>query len=120
MLKDNHIGAAGGITQAIAMARDYAPFVHKIEVETETLEMVEEAVNAGADIIMLDNMDFETMEKAMKIIGTGAKTEISGNVDKTTLPDLLKLEPDYVSMGAITYSAPVLDFSLKNLHPTGE
>ena len=120
MLKDNHIGAAGGITQAIAMARDYAPFVHKIEVETETLEMVEEAVNAGADIIMLDNMDFETMDKAMKIIGTGAKTEISGNVDKTTLPDLLKLEPDYVSMGAITYSAPVLDFSLKNLHPTGE
>ena len=117
LLKDNHIGAAGSITKAIEMARDYAPFVRKIEIETETLEQVKEAVNAGADIIMLDNMDNETMKKAVEIIGNRAQTECSGNVTKERLKSIAETGVDFVSCGSLTHSAPILDFSLKNLKP---
>lgn len=117
MLKDNHIGAAGSITKAVQMAKDYAPFVRKIEVEVETLEQVQEAVEAGADIIMLDNMDNETMKKAVAIIGNKAQTECSGNVTKARLKEIAEIGVDFVSSGAITYSAPIMDLSLKNLHP---
>lgn len=120
MLKDNHISAAGGITDAVTMAKAYAPAGQKIEVETETLDMVREALEVGADIIMLDNMDIDTMRKAMSMVDNKAETEISGNVTQETLPELLKLEADYISMGALTHSAPILDFSLKNLHALGE
>ena len=117
LLKDNHIGAAGSITKAIQMAKAYAPFVRKIEIETETLEQVEEAVNAGADIIMLDNMDNETMQKAVKLIGGRAETECSGNVTKERLKSIAEVGVDFVSCGALTHSAPIMDISLKNLKP---
>lgn len=117
LLKDNHIGAAGSITKAIQMAKAYAPFVRKIEIETETLEQVEEAVNAGADIIMLDNMDNETMRKAVEIINERAETECSGNVTKERLKSIAEVGVDFVSCGALTHSAPIMDISLKNLTP---
>ena len=116
LLKDNHIGAAGSITKAIEMAKAYAPFVRKIEIETETLEQVKEAVEAGADIIMLDNMDVDTMKKAVEIIDGRAQTECSGNVTKENIKNIIDSGVDYVSSGAITYSAPILDISMKNLH----
>lgn len=116
MLKDNHIGAAGGVQKAIEMAKEYAPFVRKIEVEVENLDMVREAVEAGADIIMLDNMKHEDMEEAMKIIDGKAEVEVSGNVTKENIARLTDLGVDYISSGALTHSAPILDISLKNLH----
>lgn len=116
MLKDNHIGAAGSIAKAVAMAKEYAPFVRKIEVEVENLEMVKEAVEAGADIIMLDNMDHDTMAKAMEIIAGRAQVEVSGNITKENIAKITDLGIDFVSSGALTHSAPILDISLKNLH----
>ena len=116
LLKDNHIGAAGSITKAIQMAKAYAPFVRKIEIETETLEQVKEAVEAGADIIMLDNMDVATMKEAVAIINGRAKTECSGNVTKENIKNIIDSGVDYVSSGALTHSAPILDISMKNLH----
>lgn len=116
MLKDNHIGAAGGVKKAIAMAKEYAPFVRKIEVEVENLEMVKEAVEAGADIIMLDNMSHEQMSEAMKIIDGKAEVEVSGNVTRENIARLTDLGVDFISSGALTHSAPILDISLKNLH----
>ena len=116
LLKDNHIGAAGSVANAIKMAKDYAPFVRKIEVEVETLEQVKEAVEAGADIIMLDNMSHSDMEQAMKIINKKAEVEVSGNVTKENIARLADLGVDYVSSGALTHSSPILDLSLKNLH----
>lgn len=117
LLKDNHIGAAGSVIKAVRMAQEYAPFVRKIEVECENLDMVAEAVEAGADIIMLDNMDKETMKEAIRIIGGRAKTECSGNVTKENVANLIDIGVDYISSGALTHSAPILDLSLKNLHP---
>ncbi len=116
LIKDNHIGAAGSVAKAIAMAKEYAPFVRKIEVETENLDMVKQAVEAGADIIMLDNMDNATMKKAVEIIAGRAETECSGNVTKERLKEIAEIGVDYVSSGALTYGAPLLDLSLKNLH----
>ena len=116
LLKDNHIGAAGSITKAVQMAKEYAPFVRKIEIETETLEQVKEAVEAGADIIMLDNMDVATMKEAVAIINGRAKTECSGNVTKENIKNIIDSGVDYVSSGALTHSAPILDISMKNLH----
>ena len=116
LLKDNHIGAAGGVAKAIKMAKDYAPFVRKIEVEVETLEQVKEAVEAGANIIMLDNMDHETLKKAIAIIDGRAEIEVSGNVTKENISHLTDLGVDYISSGALTHSAPIMDISLKNLH----
>lgn len=115
MLKDNHIEAAGGVAKAIAMAKEYAPFVRKIEVEVENLEMTREAVNAGADIIMLDNMDHDTMAEAIEIIGGKAEIEISGNVDEAKVEMIRDLKVDYVSSGTLTHSSPILDLSLKNM-----
>lgn len=115
MLKDNHIEAAGGVAKAIAMAKEYAPFVRKIEVEVENLEMTREAVNAGADIIMLDNMDHDTMAEAIGIIDGKAEIEISGNVDEVKVEMIRDLKVDYVSSGALTHSSPILDLSLKNM-----
>ena len=115
MLKDNHIAAAGSITNAVKMAKDYASFVRKIEVEVENLEQVKEAVEAGADIIMLDNMSVENMKKAIEIIDGRAETECSGNVTKENIEKLTALGVDYISSGALTHSAPILDLSLKNL-----
>ena len=115
LLKDNHISAAGGIRQAVEAARAYAPFVRKIEVEVENLPMVQEAVESGADIIMLDNMTPEDMAKAVKLIDGRAKTECSGNVTKETVERLKGIGLDYVSCGALTHSAPILDMSMKNL-----
>lgn len=117
LLKDNHIGAAGSVSRAVAMAKEYAPFVRKIEVEVESIDMVYEAVDAGADIIMLDNMDNETMRKAVNIIGNKAQTEVSGNVTKERLHEIAELGVDFVSCGALTYLAPLMDLSLKNLKP---
>ena len=117
LLKDNHIGAAGGVKEAIARAKEYAPFVRKIEVEVEDLAMVKEAVEAGADIIMLDNMDHDTMAQAMAIIDGKAEVEVSGNMTEENLAKLSGLGVDYVSSGALTHSAPIMDISLKNLHP---
>lgn len=116
LLKDNHIGAAGSVTAAVKMAKEYAPFVRKIEVEVENLDMVKEAVEAGADIIMLDNMSTEEMQKAISIIDGRAETECSGNVTKENIGRLTSLGIDYISSGALTHSAPILDISLKNLH----
>lgn len=116
LLKDNHIGAAGGVANAVRMAKEYAPFVRKIEVEVENLDMVKEAVEAGADIIMLDNMSTEEMQEAIRIIGGRAETECSGNVTKENIGRLVSLGVDYISSGALTHSAPILDISLKNLH----
>lgn len=115
LLKDNHIGAAGSVTKAIQMAKAYAPFVRKIEVETETLEQVQEAVAAGADIIMLDNMDNDTMRRALELIDGRAETECSGNVTKERLREIAEIGVDFVSCGALTHSAPIMDISLKNL-----
>ena len=117
LLKDNHIGAAGGVAKAIEMARAYAPFVRKIEVEVENLDMCREALDAGADIIMLDNMSADDMAKAVEMIGGRAITEISGNVTAQNIENIKKVGADFVSSGAITHSAPILDLSLKNLHP---
>ena len=117
LLKDNHIGAAGSVTKAIEMARDYAPFVRKIEVECENLDMVREAADAGVDIIMLDNMTPAQMKEAVAVINGRAKTECSGNVTKENIATILDTGVDYVSSGALTHSAPILDVSLKNLHP---
>ena len=117
LLKDNHIGAAGSVAKAVAMAKEYAPFVRKIEIEVETMEQVKEAVEAGADIIMLDNMTPEMMKEAVKLIDGRAKTECSGNVTKENIAKIRDVGVDYVSSGALTHSAPILDISLKNLHP---
>ena len=117
LLKDNHIGAAGGVGAAVRAAREYAPFVRKVEVEVENLDMVREAVEAGADIIMLDNMPAEEMSAAIALIGGRAVTEISGNVTEETIPRIREIGADFVSSGALTHSAPILDLSLKNLHP---
>lgn len=117
LLKDNHIGAAGSVKAAIKAAKEYAPFVRKIEVEVETLEMVKEAVQAGADIIMLDNMDHDTMKQALDIIDGSAEIEISGNVTKENIEKIKDLRVDFISSGALTHSAPILDVSLKNLKP---
>ena len=117
LLKDNHIGAAGSITKAIRMAKEYAPFVRKIEIEVETLEQVKEAVAAGADIIMLDNMTPEMMKQAVALIDGKAQTECSGNVTKENIAKIRDIGVDFVSSGALTHSAPILDISMKNLHP---
>ncbi len=117
LLKDNHIGAAGGVKEAVLMAKEYAPFVRKIEVEAENLDMVKEAVEAGADIIMLDNMTPEVMKEAIAFIDHKAEIEISGNVTKENIARIKDLGVDYVSSGALTHSAPILDISLKNLRP---
>lgn len=116
LLKDNHIGAAGSITKAIRMAKEYAPFVRKIEIEVETLEQVKEAVAAGADIIMLDNMTPEMMKQAVALIDGKAQTECSGNVTKENIAKIRDIGVDFVSSGALTHSAPILDISMKNLH----
>lgn len=116
LLKDNHIGAAGGVTRAVRMAKEYAPFVRKIEIEVENLDMVREAVEAGADIIMLDNMSPEEMREAVRIIDGRAQTECSGNVTKENIAGLAEIGVDYISSGALTHSAPILDISMKNLH----
>jgi len=116
LLKDNHIGAAGGVKKAVHMAKEYAPFVRKIEVETETVAMVKEAVEAGADIIMLDNMSQEQMKEAIDVISGRAEVEVSGNVTRENIARLTELGVDYISSGALTHSAPILDLSLKNLH----
>lgn len=115
LLKDNHIGAAGSVARAVKLAKEYAPFVRKIEVEAENLDMVKEAVEAGADIIMLDNMSSEEMKEAIRVIGGRAETECSGNVTKENIGRLVSLGVDYISSGALTHSAPILDISLKNL-----
>lgn len=115
LIKDNHIGAAGSVTKAIEMAKEYAPFVRKIEVEVETLDMLEEALTAGADIIMLDNMDNETMKEAVRRVAGKAETECSGNVTKQRLKEIAEIGVDYVSCGALTHSARIMDVSLKNL-----
>lgn len=117
LLKDNHIGAAGGVKEAITAAKEYAPFVRKIEVEVENQKMVEEAVEAGADIIMLDNMDTDALKKAIAFIDGRAEIEVSGNVTKENIARLVDLGVDFISSGALTHSAPIMDISLKNLHP---
>ena len=116
LLKDNHIGAAGSVAKAVAMAKEYAPFVRKIEVEVENLDMVKEAVEAGADIIMLDNMSTEMMKEAVELIAGRAQTECSGNITKENIAKILETGVDFVSSGALTHSAPILDISMKNLH----
>lgn len=116
LLKDNHIGAAGSITNAVRMAKEYAPFVRKIEVEVETLDQVKEAVEAGADIIMLDNMTTDQMMAAIDLIDGRAETECSGNVTKENIERLISLGVDYISSGALTHSSPIMDISMKNLH----
>lgn len=116
LLKDNHIGAAGSVAKAVAMAKAYAPFVRKIEIEVESLEQVKEAVKAGADIIMLDNMTPEQMKEAVELIDGRAETECSGNVTKENIARIREVGVDYVSSGALTHSAPILDISMKNLH----
>jgi nicotinate-nucleotide pyrophosphorylase (carboxylating) len=116
LLKDNHIGAAGSVTKAIQMAKAYAPFVRKIEIEVETLEQVKEAVEAGADIIMLDNMTPEVMKQAVELIDGRAQIECSGNITKENIQKIREIGVDFVSSGALTHSAPILDISMKNLH----
>lgn len=120
LLKDNHIGAAGSVTNAIKMAKEYAPFVRKIEVEVETFAMVKEAVEAGANIIMLDNMTHDQIKEAIEYINGRAEVEVSGNVTKENIAKLTDLGVDFISSGALTHSAPILDLSLKNLHPIEE
>ncbi len=115
LIKDNHIDAAGSIANAVKMAKEYAPFVRKIEVETENLQMVKEACEAGADIIMLDNMSIDEMREAIEVIDGRAVTECSGNVTKENLKKLADVGVDYVSSGALTHSAPIMDISMKNL-----
>ncbi len=116
LIKDNHIGAAGGVANAIKLAKEYAPFVRKIEVEVENLTMLQEALDAGADIIMLDNMTDEDMKKAVEMVAGKAETECSGNITKENIARIINIGVDYVSSGALTHSAPILDVSLKNLH----
>lgn len=116
LLKDNHIGAAGGVKEAVQMAKEYAPFVRKIEIEVENLDMLKEALDAGADIIMLDNMSVEDMKEAVKLVSGKAETECSGNVTKENVERLVGIGVDYISSGALTHSSPILDLSLKNLH----
>ena len=116
LLKDNHIGAAGGVREAVQMAKEYAPFVRKIEIEVENLDMLREALEAGADIIMLDNMSVEDMREAVKLCAGKAETECSGNVTKENVAKLVDIGVDYISSGALTHSSPILDLSLKNLH----
>ena len=116
LLKDNHIGAAGGVKEAVQMAKEYAPFVRKIEIEVENLDMLREALEAGADIIMLDNMSVEDMREAVKLCTGKAETECSGNVTKENVAKLVDIGVDYISSGALTHSSPILDLSLKNLH----
>ena len=116
LLKDDHIGAAGSVAKAVAMAKEYAPFVRKIEIEVETMEQVKEAVEAGADIIMLDNMTPEMMKEAVELIAGRAQTECSGNITKENIAKILETGVDFVSSGALTHSAPILDISMKNLH----
>ena len=116
LLKDNHIGAAGGVKAAVMMAKDYAPFVRKIEVEVENLDMFKEALEAGADIIMLDNMSVEDMKEAVALARGRAETECSGNVTRENIEKLVDIGVDYISSGALTHSAPIMDLSLKNLH----
>ena len=118
LLKDNHIGAAGSVAKAIEMAKEYCPFVRKIEIEVENLDMVKEAADAGADIIMLDNMSQDDMKEAIRIIDGRAETECSGNVTRENIAKLIDLGVDYISSGALTHSAPIMDISLKNLHAT--
>ena len=117
LIKDNHIGAAGSVKKAVEMAKEYAPFVRKIEVEVENLDMLKEALEAGADIIMLDNMTPEMMKEAVKLAKGKAETECSGNVTKENIQNIIDIGVDYVSSGALTHSAPILDLSLKNLKP---
>lgn len=116
LLKDNHIGAAGGVKEAVLMAKEYAPFVRKIEIEVENLNMLKEALEAGADIVMLDNMSVEDMKEAVKLAKGKAETECSGNVTKENVARLVDIGVDYISSGALTHSSPILDLSLKNLH----
>ena len=116
LLKDNHIGAAGGVKQAVLMAKEYAPFVRKIEIEVEDLDMLKEALEAGADIVMLDNMSVEDMKKAVEMTAGKAQTECSGNVTKENIARLVDIGVDFISSGALTHSAPILDLSMKNLH----
>ena len=116
LLKDNHIGAAGSVAKAVRMAKAYAPFVRKIEIEVETLDQVKEAVEAGADIIMLDNMTPEIMKQAVELIDGRAQTECSGNITKENIQKIREIGVDFVSSGALTHSAPILDISMKNLH----
>ena len=116
LLKDNHIGAAGSVAKAVAMAKEYAPFVRKIEIEVETMEQVKEAVEAGADIIMIDNITPEMMKEAVELIAGRAQTECSGNITKENIAKILETGVDFVSSGALTHSAPILDISMKNLH----
>jgi len=116
LLKDNHIGAAGGVKEAVKMAKEYAPFVRKIEIEVENLDMLKEALEAGADIIMLDNMSVEDMKEAVRLVAGKAETECSGNVTKENVARLVDIGVDYISSGALTHSSPILDLSLKNLH----
>ena len=116
LLKDNHIGAAGGVKEAVNMAREYAPFVRKIEIEVENLEMLKQALEAGADIIMLDNMSVEDMKEAVRLADGKAEIECSGNVTKESVEKLVDIGVDYISSGALTHSSPILDLSLKNLH----
>ena len=116
LLKDNHIGAAGGVKEAVQMAKEYAPFVRKIEIEVENLDMLQEALEAGADIIMLDNMSVEDMKEAVRLAAGKAETECSGNVTRENVARLVDIGVDYISSGALTHSSPILDLSLKNLH----
>lgn len=116
LLKDNHIGAAGSVAAAVKMAKEYAPFVRKIEIEVENLDMLKEALDAGADIVMLDNMSPEDMKKAVEMAKGKAETECSGNVTKENIARLTDIGVDYISSGALTHSAPIMDLSLKNLH----
>ena len=116
LLKDNHIGAAGGVKEAVMMAKEYAPFVRKIEIEVENLDMLKEALEAGADIIMLDNMSVEDMKEAVRLTAGRAETECSGNVTQENVAKLVDIGVDYISSGALTHSSPILDLSLKNLH----
>ena len=116
LLKDNHIGAAGGVGAAVRMAKEYAPFVRKIEIEVESLDMLKEALDAGADIVMLDNMSIDDMKEAVKLAAGRAETECSGNVTKENVDKLVDIGVDYISSGALTHSSPILDLSLKNLH----
>ena len=116
LLKDNHIGAAGSVAKAVKMAKAYAPFVRKIEIEVETLDQVKEAIEAGADIIMLDNMTPEVMKQAVELIDGRAQTECSGNITKENIQKIREIGVDFVSSGALTHSAPILDISMKNLH----
>ena len=118
LLKDNHIGAAGSVAKAVEMAKEYCPFVRKIEIEVENLDMVKEAADAGADIVMLDNMSHDDMKEAIRIIDGRAETECSGNVTRENIAKLIDLGVDYISSGALTHSAPIMDISLKNLHAT--